>query len=414
MRDTRFVFVHSGEFDATVFDSQVVDSMAAVGELGIAFDLVVLMHGGPYVRKREINRRRMAEIEARIPGRVRIYPTPRKETRAGDLLASAVLLFDVLRTPARRTVLHARGDGAASYASAVRRLHPRVRSLYDARGDVMAEFEHWARQVALPDAQRAYTLAQLRREGQASVARSDRILCVSEVLRDRLHARFGGDPDRYTVIPCVADTRKFHLAEEERARTRRELGLDDRFLVIYPGRFGRWHYGPEMIALVRGLMAADPSVHFLILTPDLEEARTLAAKSLPEGRWEVRTATHAEVPRHLRAADLGLLLREPDPLNEVACPTKFAEFMLCGLPVLISAGIGDCTRFIEENAAGVVLERPDPALAVSAMLRLRDEVPAVRRARIAAAAEGKFSRQRAAQTMAALYRKLAEDGAERA
>jgi len=42
------------------------------------------------------------------------------------------------------------------------------------------------------------------------------------------------------------------------------------------------------------------------------------------------------VPKFLQAADMGILLRKKDPLNEVAAPTKFAEYMMTGLPTLIS------------------------------------------------------------------------------
>ena len=407
MKEVRFVFVHAGEFDRTVFESQIVDSMAALGELGVPFDLVVLMHGGSWLRNRDYNRDRRAEISERIPGGVRVYLSPRKETLLGGVAATGVLLLDLLRSPARRTVVHARGDAAGAFAGWVRRLLTGVRTVYDVRGDSVAEHLHWAQRTGLPDRQRDYITRQIERQRRTAVAGADAILCVSEALADRFRRLYDAPAERMSVIPCVADTRKFHLGETDRARMRRELGLDDRFLVIYPGRFGRWHYGPEMVQLVRGLMAADPSVYFLILTPDVDDARALASKSLPEGRWEVRTAAHVEVPGYLRAADLGLLLREPDPVNEVSCPTKFAEYMLSGLPVLISAGIGDCTRFIEENRAGFVLERPDPSLAVAAMERLRAGDALPRRARIAAAAEARFSRQQAAEAMAALYRRLA-------
>jgi glycosyltransferase involved in cell wall biosynthesis len=233
------------------------------------------------------------------------------------------------------------------------------------------------------------------------------VLCVSTALRDRLVAEHGLDPARSTIVPCVADAEKFGPGEEERAAVRRELGVADRFVVIYPGRFGAWHYNPETFAAVRALMDADPSVFFLVLTPDRDEAAALAARTLPEGRYAIRSARHDEVPRFLRAADLGVLLRAPDPLNEVACPTKFAEYVLTGLPVLISAGIGDCSPFVAAESAGAVLERPDPQAAVAAVARIRSEPDEARRARIAALGQ-RLSRRRYARDMAALYRRLAE------
>jgi glycosyltransferase involved in cell wall biosynthesis len=250
-------------------------------------------------------------------------------------------------------------------------------------------------------------LRSIRRERVEGAAGAAHVLCVSSVLRDRLRDRERVSPDRITIVPCVADPKKFHADEAERIATRRELGLEDRFVVVYPGRFGRWHYGPEMIAVMQGLMRAHSDLFFLVLTPDVPEAEALAKAALPEGRYEIRTARHAEVPRYLRAADLGLLLRAPHPLNEAACPTKFAEYVSCGVPVMISPGIGDCSGFVADHAAGVVLERPDPQLAAAALTLLREEPASPRRARIAGLAE-RFSRERAAGELAALYRRLAE------
>ena len=213
-------------------------------------------------------------------------------------------------------------------------------------------------------------MLQRRRD---AIAGAEHVLCVSTVLRDSLVAMHGLDPSRSTVVPCVADATKFGLDDAERRAVRRSLGVEDRFVVVYPGRIGAWHYSDETFAVVRGLMDADPHVFFLVLTPDLAAATALAAKALPEGRYAIRTAAHAEVPGYLRAADLGVLLRAPDPLNEVACPTKFAEYILSGLPVLISSGIGDCSPFVGEHGAGAVLPTPDPRAAVAAVERIRSE-----------------------------------------
>ena len=56
------------------------------------------------------------------------------------------------------------------------------------------------------------------------------------------------------------------------------------------------------------------------------------------------------------AADMGILLRENHPLNEVAAPTKFAEYVMTGPLVLISDNIGDYSNFVKRNNLGIVLK----------------------------------------------------------
>lgn len=52
---------------------------------------------------------------------------------------------------------------------------------------------------------------------------------------------------------------------------------------------------------------------------------------------------------------MGLLLREKSLVNEVASPTKFAEYMLCGLPCILTEGIGDYSRLAREHDIGTVI-----------------------------------------------------------
>jgi len=405
LSDAHFVFLVSDGPGATVIDSQVVDAVVAIGEEGVHFDLFFLPPPRQYLEHFAFFARRRREIAARVEGRVRMLPGSRS-TQLGVGVSTLLVASELLRTRGR-VVAHARADGAAHLANHVATRCPRFRYVYDARGDVEGETRANAVASGRSPAATEREIATRLRQRQAIIDGAAHVLCVSTVLRDRFVASHGLDPARSTIVPCVADADKFGPDAAERARARRELGLEDRFLLVYPGRFGTWHYNEETFAVVRGLMDADPSVYFLILTPDTEAAASLAKHTLPDGRYAIHSARHDEVPRFLRAADLGLLLRAPDPLNEVACPTKFAEYVMSGLPVLISAGIGDCSGFVETQRAGAVLRAPDPAAAVAAVAAIRREPADARRARIAAAGAA-LSRQRFARDMAALYRRIAE------
>ena len=406
MSDPRFLFVVAEGPGATVIDSQVVDNVVLLGREGVHFDLLFLANPGPAWRQRVYYAKRRAEIAERTGGSVRIAAVPHPRTSAGSAFGAAVLAREVLRSPGRRLVIHGRTDASAYFASLVARWHPGLRYVFDVRGDGPAEFRLEMERRKLPAAQSDPILRRMLQMRGDAIARAEHVLCVSTVLRDRLIAMHGLDPRRSTVVPCVADSDKFDIDDAERRAMRRTLGIEDRFVVVYPGRIGAWHYSDETFAVVRGLMDADPRVFFLVLTPDLAAATALAAKALPEGRYAIRSATHAEVPGYLRAADLGVLLRAPDPLNEVACPTKFAEYVLSGLPVLISPGIGDCSPFVGENKAGAVLATPDPRAAVAALVGIRSEPDDARRARIGALG-ALLSRQRYVCEMAALYRRIA-------
>jgi hypothetical protein len=58
---------------------------------------------------------------------------------------------------------------------------------------------------------------------------------------------------------------------------------------------------------------------------------------------------------HLCAGDVGLLLRERHPMNEVAAPGKFAEYALSGLPIVMTEGIGDFSEPMRESEFACIL-----------------------------------------------------------
>ena len=65
--------------------------------------------------------------------------------------------------------------------------------------------------------------------------------------------------------------------------------------------------------------------------------------------------SHSEVGKHLNACDYGILIREQSVTNQVAAPTKFAEYLMCGLKVLISEKMGDYSDFTVAHDCGVVV-----------------------------------------------------------
>jgi len=56
----------------------------------------------------------------------------------------------------------------------------------------------------------------------------------------------------------------------------------------------------------------------------------------------------------LRLCDFGILIREDTVTNQVASPTKYAEYLKAGLKVIISDNIGDMSAEVSANNLGYV------------------------------------------------------------
>ncbi|MGI9433002.1 MAG: glycosyltransferase [Myxococcota bacterium] len=402
----RNLFLLTEGFDETVIDSQVVDSVVALGAEGVPLDVLSLVDTRNWLARREYYLERRRAIAERTGTRVWILPVVRKTDPAGLFVALPLIAAALGLSGLRRSVVHARGDWAGRIGAVAARALPGVSLLYDCRGDGEAELRRELERTGQTGDDAARQVERLCNARARAVQDADHTLCVSAPLRELLVERHGLAGDHCTVVPCAADEQKFRPDPVARARRRAALGLEDRFVLVYPGRFGRWHYSEETMRVAAGVLEAHADAFFLVLTPDGDVAREMAARQLPEGRFRIEQAAHHEVPEFLQAADLGVLLRASDPINRVACPTKFAEFVMTGLPVLISDEIGDCSSFVRTHGAGAVLRDPDPRAAADAVAALRGEPGTELRERVAAAGLEQFSRQRHAARLAPLYRRL--------
>lgn len=185
-----------------------------------------------------------------------------------------------------------------------------------------------------------------------------RIVVVSEYFKKWLVEKRGVAWDNILVIPSCADSDIFRFDENVRLIMRKRLGYRDYPVVVYNGSLLSWQQPAEMFRLFKVMHRQNREARFLFLTP--QESVSAADKlfeqaGILEGNYFVVSATGAELAGYLNAGDAGVLLRRNDLVNNVASPTKFGEYMGCGLCVLASRGIGDYSDVIEKNNFGMII-----------------------------------------------------------
>jgi len=198
---------------------------------------------------------------------------------------------------------------------------------------------------------------RIREQQKQAALMADHIVCVSDALAEYLQQMVDIKGKPISTIPCAADRSKFFFDESIRKRVRKQLDIVDKIVVTYCGSFSHgWQVPDKILELVGAISETLPGeVFFLVLTPDREIAHQLVEGSMNSSNYRILTVNHSDVPKYLMASDLGLLLREEHILNAVASPTKFAEYLLCGVPVVVSKGIGDTSEIVQDLKGGVVL-----------------------------------------------------------
>lgn len=200
-------------------------------------------------------------------------------------------------------------------------------------------------------------------EAQA-VRRADVVLTRSSKAVEILHARAGAGTSvgKFHIVSNGRDAERFKAANAAAsAQVRRDLGLAvDAPLLVYAGSMGPQYCMDEMLRLFAMVLDRRPDAHLLLLTGSPEAVQPALGK-FPQLHGCVTTLSvpAQTVPQYLGCADLGLALRQPSFSMQAVAPIKLGEYLLCGLPVVATAGIGDTEAITSD--AGVLLYHMDDA-----------------------------------------------------
>jgi hypothetical protein len=69
----------------------------------------------------------------------------------------------------------------------------------------------------------------------------------------------------------------------------------------------------------------------------------------------LRSAEPSEIPRFLSTADIGISFIKPTYSKQSSSPTKIAEYLAAGLPVMTNAGVGDLDSLIQTDKVGILI-----------------------------------------------------------
>jgi hypothetical protein len=185
------------------------------------------------------------------------------------------------------------------------------------------------------------------------IKRSDRVLVRSMKALYALPVM--KDKDMYKVVTNGRDPGLYRYSEASRRQElRRELGLSESDLVlVYAGSLGHQYSVPEMIELTRSINQRRPT-KLLMLTGSPEFLETLPIAGEDKALMIIRDLSATEVPDYLGCADMALAIRRAYPSMKAVLPLKLGEYLLTGLPVVASKGIGD-TEAMMTGAEGCLL-----------------------------------------------------------
>jgi glycosyltransferase involved in cell wall biosynthesis len=199
------------------------------------------------------------------------------------------------------------------------------------------------------------------------------------------------DRRRVLEIEWGADTDMFrpHVGDPPFTRD------PQRLLCVFAGAFRSWHGVAHLTAALARLHATGDHRFGAILIGDGPEraAAQRKARDVP-GVTFTGAVPHAELPRYLAGADIGVAPFDPGrhsalQLGFYWSPLKIFEYMACGLPV-VTPRLPRLGRLVEHGHEGLLYDPEDPRGLDAALVSLAD--PSLRR-RLGAAARERVVRE---------------------
>ncbi|MCB1043264.1 MAG: glycosyltransferase [Acidobacteria bacterium] len=184
---------------------------------------------------------------------------------------------------------------------------------------------------------------------------ADACVLVSQRMLVHYRNKYGVAISQNAVIPCAAAGR-WSPSLARRAEIRQDLGLMDKTVFVYSGSMRSYQCIPEMLKIFGSIAQNDDSLHLLIMSSQKDAFETLLSDAGLKAKSTVISLPHDRVLDTLQAADLGFMLRNDTVVNRVASPTKFAEYLLAGVPVITSSFVGDYSTWVCEQGLGCIVD----------------------------------------------------------
>lgn len=229
---------------------------------------------------------------------------------------------------------------------------PFIVESFEPHSDYMADCGEWKKGGFLYRYAKYYEKKQMKHAAK--------IITVTNNYKTYLIEKEHMDKDKVEVIPSCTEIDQFSFNQDDRNRIREDLGLQPSDIVgIYVGKFGGLYYDDESYDIFKSAYDHfDSKLNFIILTPEPSNSviQKMTQRGIPRQSINVHLASHQEVPSFLSASDFAFSNIKPAFSKLFQCPIKNGEYWANGLSILMTYGIADDYKLMEQGLGGALFD----------------------------------------------------------
>lgn len=344
--------------------TQVLPYLRGLSREGIDVSLLTFEPNYQHISVRDAQEWRAAQAEEGIEWSYLPYhKRPSLASTAYDIAAGARF---VLRAFKQKPidVLHARSHVPLAIALLAQRWGASCRLIFDIRGLMAEEYRDagiWR--------ENSLAFRAVKRVEAQGIQKADQLVVLTTKFRDWLVAQYKKPAEQIEVIPCCVDLSEPALKDA--------ASPSGPFEVVYAGSVTGLYLLEEMGRFFLELKKLRPDAFFRVLTHSSREfaENVLRSSGLRTEDFNISSVPPSEVRHWLSRAKLGLSFRKPSFSQIAASPTKVAEYLAAGVPVVCNDGVGDAD-FISQNRVGIMvnaLDSPTFSEAAARIMSLLDD-----------------------------------------
>jgi glycosyltransferase involved in cell wall biosynthesis len=267
---------------------------------------------------------------------LRYHKRPTAPATAWDVLAGVAAGLRLIRRH-RVGLVHARVHVPGLMGLILKRLTG-VKLLFDVRGLMAEEYVdagQWPAGGGL--------FRTVKRFERSILAAADGVIILTEAAKTLVNEWYprelAGKP--FVTIPCCVDLRRFSPPPRRPGRA------SDGLRLVYVGKTGGCYLTEEMLNFLAVARRMIPALRVDIWTQsDHGSLRALVEARGLGGCVRVGLLPTGQVPEALAECNAALSFMRPCVSNAARSPTKLAEYLSAGLPVISTTGIGDVDRLL--------------------------------------------------------------------
>ncbi|GHV43658.1 glycosyltransferase WbuB [Bacteroidia bacterium] len=207
--------------------------------------------------------------------------------------------------------------------------------------------------------------------------RADKVIAIGRDMQKHLQDETK-QKDRIVFVPNFADITQIVPQKKETNRILNELGLTDKFVILFAGNTGKMQNISFVLEIIKCLQE-DTNIHFLFIGQGAceQQMKNFITENKLTNITFLPYMDKSMEPEFMNAGDVGLISLSRN-MKGTGVPSKPYQYMAAGKPLLALMGNDTETALmIEEQQIGWLIDDIDPIVAANKIRKIQEDKMAI-------------------------------------